>query len=113
MPQSPQVADTAPDEPFLTGYDMAHLVTYLRLLDADAEGADWRAVAAIVLELDVAKDPKRARRSWASHLARGKWMTESGYRYLLRGGAPRSAIAPGLARRSGIFVANARARDDH
>jgi hypothetical protein len=24
MPQSPQVADTAPDEPFLTGYDMAH-----------------------------------------------------------------------------------------
>src|SRR6266702_7929609 len=59
MPQSPQVADTAPDEPFLTGYDMAHLVTYLRLLDADAEGADWREVAAIVLELDVAKDPKR------------------------------------------------------
>jgi hypothetical protein len=63
MPQSPQVADTAPDEPFLTGYDMAHLVTYVRLLDADAEGADWREVAAIVLELDVAKDLKRARRS--------------------------------------------------
>src|SRR6266851_5133720 len=73
MPQSPQVSDTAPDEPFLTGYDMAHLVTYLRLLDADAEGADWREVAAIVLELDVAKDPKRARRSWASHLGRFLW----------------------------------------
>src|SRR5258707_7194117 len=57
---------------------MAHLVTYVRLLDADAEGADWQEVAAIVLELDVAKDPKRAWRSWASHLARGKWMTESG-----------------------------------
>jgi hypothetical protein len=42
MPQAPQVADTAPDEPFLTGYDMVHLVTYLRLLEADAEGADWR-----------------------------------------------------------------------
>jgi hypothetical protein len=88
MPQSPQVADTAPDEPFLTGYDMGHFVTYLRLLDADAEGADWREVAAIVLELDVAKDPKRTRRSWTSHLARGKWMTESGYHYLLRGGPP-------------------------
>ena len=37
-----------------------------------------REVAAIVLELDVAKDPKRAMLSWASHLARGKWMTESG-----------------------------------
>jgi hypothetical protein len=70
------------------GYDMAHLVTYLRLLDADADGADWREVAAIVLELDMAKDPKRAKRSWESHLARGKWMTESGYRYLLRGGPP-------------------------
>src|SRR5882757_4095627 len=64
MPQSPEVGDTAPDEPFLMGYDMAHLVTYLRLLDAEAEGADWREVAAIVLDLDVAKDPKRARRSW-------------------------------------------------
>jgi hypothetical protein len=53
MPQSPQVADTAPVKPFLTGYDM---VTYLRLLDADAEGADWREVAAIVLELDVRSD---------------------------------------------------------
>jgi hypothetical protein len=70
MPHSPQVADVAPDEPFLTGYDMAHPVTYLRLLDADVEGADWREVAAIVLELDVAKDTMRARRSWASHLAR-------------------------------------------
>ena len=48
--------------------------------------AMWREVAVIVLELDVAKDPKRARRSWASHLARGKWMTGSGNRYLLRGG---------------------------
>ena len=88
MPESPQVADPAPDEPFLTGYDMAHLVTYLRLLDADAEGADWREVATIVLELDVAKDFERARRPWASHLVRGKWMTERGYRHLLRGGAP-------------------------
>jgi hypothetical protein len=84
----PQVADTAPDEPFLTGYDMAHLVTYLRLLDADAEGADWRELASIVLSLDLAKEPERARRVWASHLARARWMTEQGYRYLLRGGAP-------------------------
>jgi hypothetical protein len=78
MPQSPQVADTAPDEPFLTGYDMAHLVTYLRLLDADAGGAHWREVASIVLSLDLAKEPERARWVWASHLARAKWMTEQG-----------------------------------
>jgi len=40
--QLPHVADSAPKEPFLMGYDTAHLVTYLRLLDVDAEGADWR-----------------------------------------------------------------------
>jgi hypothetical protein len=59
MPQPPQVADTAPDEPFLTGDDELHLVTYLRLLDADAEGADWREVASIVLEIDPEKKPQR------------------------------------------------------
>lgn len=53
------VADVAPVEPFLTGYDMNHPVTYLRLLDADADGADWREVARIVLNLDVQKDPDR------------------------------------------------------
>ncbi len=86
MPQ-PSIADAAPTGPFLTGYDMPHLVTYLRLLDADAGGADWREAARIVLELDVMKDPGRAKRAWASHLARAKWMTEHGYRHLQRGGA--------------------------
>jgi hypothetical protein len=36
------VADAAPSGCALTPYDEEHLVTYLRLLDADAEGADWR-----------------------------------------------------------------------
>jgi hypothetical protein len=87
MTQLPHVAESAPAEPFLTGYDMTHLVTYLRLLDADADGADWREVARIVLELDVRKDRQRAERVWASHLARAKWMTKVGYGHLLRGGA--------------------------
>jgi len=53
MTQQEPVADVALVEPSLTGYDMDHLVTYLRLLDADADGADWREVASIVLNLDV------------------------------------------------------------
>jgi hypothetical protein len=36
------VADAAPSGSALTPYDEEHLVTYLRLLDADAEGADCR-----------------------------------------------------------------------
>jgi hypothetical protein len=67
---------------------MDHLMTYVRLLDADAEGADWREAARVVLSLDVEKAPKRPKRIWESHLARAKWMTTNGYRHLLRGGAP-------------------------
>ncbi len=87
-PLDPTVDDLAPTAAILTGYDERHVVTYLRLLDADAEGADWTEVAKIVLHLDPGRDPGRARRSWESHLARAKWMTENGYRHLLRGGAP-------------------------
>jgi hypothetical protein len=42
----------------------------------------------IVLHLDPAENPEHAKRIWASHLARARWMTENGYRHLLRGGAP-------------------------
>ena len=60
-PLDPDVADMAPSVPTLTGYDQEHLVTYLRLLDAAAEGADWREVARIVLHIDPDREPDRAR----------------------------------------------------
>jgi hypothetical protein len=47
-PLDPDVADAAPSDSVLAVYDEQHVVTYLRLLDADAEGADWRDVARIV-----------------------------------------------------------------
>lgn len=40
----------------------------------------------IVLRLDTALEPDRARRSFESHLARAKWLAGQGYRDLLRGG---------------------------
>ena len=86
-PLAPNVADTAPSDAVLTVYDEEHIITYLRLLDADAEGADWREVARIVLHLDPKDDAERARRAFDSHLSRAKWMAEHGYRHLLRGGA--------------------------
>jgi hypothetical protein len=85
-PLDPDVADSAPSDSVLTAYDERHLVTYWRLLDADAEGADWREVARIVLDLDPEHEPDRARRVFESHLSRAKWMTEHGYRHLLRSG---------------------------
>jgi hypothetical protein len=86
LPLDPNVADVAPTDPALTVYDEQHVVTYMRLLAAESEGADWREVARVVLHLDPDCEPIRARNAFDSHLARAKWMTEHGYRHLLRGG---------------------------
>jgi hypothetical protein len=85
-PLDPPVADQAPAADSLTDYDHEHLVTYLRLIDAELEGADWAEVARIVLHIDPSRERDRARRAWESHLARAKWMTTYGYRHLLEGG---------------------------
>lgn len=87
-PLDPDVADEAPTSSILTAYDEEHLVTYMRLLDAAAEDADWREVAKIVLHIDPRREPDRAYKAWKSHLERARWMTHTGYRHLLRGGAP-------------------------
>jgi len=59
-PLNPDVADLAPSVPELTPYDHDHAITYMRMLDADAEGADWREVALIVLHIDPEREPDRA-----------------------------------------------------
>jgi hypothetical protein len=82
-PLDPDVADSAPNEPALTAYDEQHVVTYIRLLQAEGEGADWREVARVVLHMDPEREPDRARSAYQSHLARAKWVTEQGH--LLRG----------------------------
>ena len=83
-PQTPAVADAAPGAPVLTPYDEQHLITYLRLLDAAEAGAEWKEVSRVMLGIDPETAPDRARRAWETHLARARWMVESGYRHLLR-----------------------------
>ncbi|MGY2850692.1 hypothetical protein ACVIWU_008281 [Bradyrhizobium sp. USDA 4509] len=83
FPIDPEVADIAPADVELTVYDKQHVVTYIRLLQADSEGADWREAARIVLHVDPEREPDRAQNAYESHLARAKWMTEQGR--LLRG----------------------------
>ena len=77
----------APSGPVLTAYDEEHMITYMRVLDADQQGADWREVSGIVLRIDSDTEADRARIAFESHLSRARWMTEQGYRHLLRGGA--------------------------
>lgn len=76
--------DDPPQSTVLTSYDREHLVTYLRLLDADAEGADWQEVVTVIFGLDPKSERERAQKVHASHLARARWMTEHGYRELLQ-----------------------------
>jgi hypothetical protein len=80
----PAVADAPPVADTVTDYDRMHLVTYLRLLDAEADGADPDEVARVVLRIDPGTDPERARRVHAAHLARAQWMTRVGYAHLLK-----------------------------
>lgn len=82
------VAALAPSDAVLTGYDRAHAITYLRLLDAESEGADWREAARLVLGCDPDSDAESARATYDSHMERAHWMTANGYRHLLRGGPP-------------------------
>ncbi|WP_159586475.1 DNA -binding domain-containing protein [Chelativorans xinjiangense] len=76
--------DEPPKSEHLTDYDRAHVETYLRLLDAEADAAHWREVVRVVFGLDPDRQPERAMRVHETHLARARWMTENGYRDLLR-----------------------------
>ena len=78
-PLNPDVADTAPSDSVLTVYDEEHIITYLRLLDADAQDTDWRDVAHIVLHLDPEHESDRAggltRPSIARQMDDGGWLS--------------------------------------
>ena len=87
----PDVDDEAPTGDTITVYDERHFVTYLRLLDAKAEGADWKEVARIVLHRDPAAEELLTRRCWQSHLERAQWLSHEGYRKILEQAAANKA----------------------
>lgn len=77
--------DQPPAGAALTAYDEEHLKLYVRLLDADAAGADWRDVVEVLFGLNAKIEPERVLRIYTSHLDRAKWMTTSGFCELLQG----------------------------
>ncbi len=64
QPRDTPISDIAPTASILTDYDRQHASTYLRLLDAESDGADWKDVARIVLYIDPARESDRARHAW-------------------------------------------------
>lgn len=77
--------EEAPNSLALTEYDRQHIKLYARLLDAEADGADWQEAVQVLFGISPITEPERARRVHDSHLARAHWMTEHGYRQLRRG----------------------------
>lgn len=79
-----ELLDEVPWSDGLTDYDRKHFVVYLRLLDACTAGASDAEMSRIVLGIDPTKEPERAKFMLDSHLRRARWMTEHGYRHLLK-----------------------------
>jgi hypothetical protein len=76
--QKTPVADQVPWAEKITHYDEQQFKTYMRFLDAEADGADWQEVARIVLEPDPEAEPERTYHCWEDHLRRARWMTTTG-----------------------------------
>ncbi len=64
--------------------DRELMKTYLRLLDADRDRADWREAAAIILHLDVEKDPEGSHALFEKSLKQALWLRDHGYLDLAR-----------------------------
>ena len=75
--------DTPPGSDVLTAYDLAHLDTYIQLLDAEkAPGTSWQHTVETLFGIDAAREPVRAHQVHEAHHARARWLTEVGYREL-------------------------------
>ncbi len=80
----PTFLDEPPISQTLTTYDREHMALYLRLLDSARDGACWKEAVQLLFGLDPAREPERSRQVHDAHLARARWMTEHGYRQLVR-----------------------------
>ena len=88
------IFDVAPTDNKLTDYDRLHLITYIRLLDADADRVSWEEASRAILHIDPDTEPERAQRAHQTHLARAQWMTRVGYRKILVDEKLRKSNAP-------------------
>lgn len=79
----PDFMERPPHSDNVTAYDEAHFVTYLRLLDAAADGAGWEEIVHVVFGIDPAVDADRAKAIYDGHIERARWMARSGYKQIV------------------------------
>ncbi|RUV84972.1 DUF2285 domain-containing protein [Mesorhizobium sp. M1A.F.Ca.IN.020.06.1.1] len=83
--QSSTLRDEVPWSESLTSYDRQHFNIYLRILDACADDASEKEKADLILGIDPAHEPVRARKALRSHMDRANWMVTTGYKELFAG----------------------------
>ncbi|RWE92515.1 MAG: DUF2285 domain-containing protein [Mesorhizobium sp.] len=76
------IKEEVPGSESLTSYDREHFTTYLRFLDASADDASYEEMAQVILGIDPAEEPVRARKAARGHLDRANWMGMTGYKEL-------------------------------
>ena len=77
----PAIVDTVPWDDGITSYDESHFSCYLQLLDAAAADVTEEEMCRVILKLEPSD---RGLDILRSHLKRARWMTEHGYRQLLK-----------------------------
>lgn len=77
-----KIIEEVPWSESLTAYDKEHFTTYMRLMDASADDASEEEMAHLILGIDPAREPERARKALRSHLDRAHWMVTNGYKEL-------------------------------
>ncbi|MER8428080.1 DUF2285 domain-containing protein [Mesorhizobium sp. M0208] len=83
--RSSTLCDEVPWSDNLTSYDRQHFTIYLRILDACADNASEEEMADLILGIDPALEPVRARKALRSHIDRANWIVTTGYKELFAG----------------------------
>ena len=86
MAEDARFEDVAPWADEITPYDRDHFKLYMRLHDAHTSGAEFAEIMQVLFDIDAYQEPERARQMHDTHSARARWMTEVGYRQLVREG---------------------------
>ncbi|WP_192360539.1 hypothetical protein [Mesorhizobium mediterraneum] len=82
----PGIFEEVPWSDSITVYDKENFTIYLQILDACADNASVEEMADLILGIDPALEPVRARKAVRSHIDRANWMVTTGSRHLFASG---------------------------
>ncbi len=73
------IAKSPPASDNITPYDQAMMAIYLRVFDADRDGADWVEAARVIFGEAAENDLDDLRAQHRAHLDRARWLVNKGY----------------------------------